>query len=1122
VLPYDLSRRGERLLEPGIVVAGRYRLTRLIGRGGMGAVWSAVDDSAARSVAIKTLVHLPAEGSDAAARLRREARAAARIDHPAVVEIFDAGVLDDGRPFIVMELIDGPSLLEAIGGRGLLALPVTLALLDRLLDVLEAAHLRDVVHRDLKPENIIISRAPRGRDDALRVLDFGISHLEDGLESMLTRRGAMLGTPCYMSPEQARGEAVDARADVYSIGAIAYELVSGLRPYAEHRGIDVLSAMMRGPPIPLATQRPSLPSQLVAWIEHAMERRTVDRFPSAAAARRALRETMRELSLSSEVEAVDLAAILGRGDEALDETLPLGFPSNARIGLEQSGERRSSQSTLPPARATHVPPTPLPPSPFGPRAIALAMLGGLVLGAVNAALTMRAQLASFSAESLVSIHGAGSIVGALLVALAWLLVAIAAPWARTPESARSIAVLGTSQCIYHGYLALFGAAPRLASHPLLATLGHGASLGGVACLPLAYALIGARSPGVRVFLRLNAVGAGIVACFAGTRWWLAQEADGLRAGPLLVGVGIYGTLVALFAAGLLLRGARTIADVDHRGRVRATAAGVGLGGLLLVGNVLAYLGSGRPFFSMLALLPIGLVAYGVIGVDRVIATRARGRADTIAYAQSAAAFVLATFVSVATVMIARSWSSDAQLGLILPPLVSAALCVGMALRLLTLEEPTERTVLLGALMTPFAALQMSILYVVFRPSAAEGLGLSRAAHALFQANTYLWIALTRRLTGRTSERWIEWAAAAVSLIFMPIALSDAYFSGSRRYWFGDFAQASWAFAVYAVVVLAFLGYGLLIAIDGARRAREDARLGRALLPLMLLFLAAITYGDVRAVCGHESYPTSNFSFIPLSLIAWLVLRDELPEVRASLAADVIRPLSSLAVATLSAALVVVVARVGGQRSPWAGALATTLVLVLAIEPLRAVLRSSLDRWLGRDKLDERNVLAALIRIADRVRGHEDLERRARTVLARELGVEELLLLFATPSGGYARGACEITASATWLAELRQSHRPLRIRRRDARSVPAELAPVLGDVDELIVVPCLHAGRIVALAVVVPGPGAPLQGQRALRLLGTVGETLALLADLARDEQRAPAARTSVAGAEAARPSAKRA
>ncbi len=210
---------------------GKYEIEALLGQGGMAAVWRARHVLTGRKVAIKVLDESYIANKQVTRRFLREARAASAVAHPGVVEVLDIDQMDSGLPFIVMEFLEGETLARRIERRGRLEQEEMVRLGGMLLEALEAAHEQGVVHRDLKPENIYVVPAGR-RGEAVKILDFGISHMVEDDQQKLTMTGSVLGTPHYMSPEQAMGETeVDHRADLYAAGVVLYECVVGDVPF---------------------------------------------------------------------------------------------------------------------------------------------------------------------------------------------------------------------------------------------------------------------------------------------------------------------------------------------------------------------------------------------------------------------------------------------------------------------------------------------------------------------------------------------------------------------------------------------------------------------------------------------------------------------------------------------------------------------------------------------------------------------------------------------------------------------------------------------------------------------------------------------------------------------------
>jgi serine/threonine-protein kinase len=275
--------------QTGTVIAEKYRIERLIARGGMGAVYAATHLVSGKRVAVKWM--LPTLGQIAGARERfiGEACATARIDHPNIVDIYDVGN-DGGSVYLVMEYLHGETLSDRLE-REQISAQEAIALLMPALRGVAAAHAHGVIHRDLKPDNIFLCRTAEGEPLEPKVLDFGISKITgpQARDHSLTRSGAVLGTPYYMSPEQVRGARdVDERADVYAFGVMLYEALTGQRPFDAETYNQLILKIATETPAPMTSLNPAVDERLVAVIERAMAREPVLRFPSIEALATAL------------------------------------------------------------------------------------------------------------------------------------------------------------------------------------------------------------------------------------------------------------------------------------------------------------------------------------------------------------------------------------------------------------------------------------------------------------------------------------------------------------------------------------------------------------------------------------------------------------------------------------------------------------------------------------------------------------------------------------------------------------------------------------------------------------------------------------------------------------------
>jgi formylglycine-generating enzyme required for sulfatase activity len=275
-------------LRPAAVLAGKLRLLRPLGQGGMGVVWAARHLTLETDVAVK-LIRPERAAADPAlvARFEREARATARIAHPHVVQVMDYGALDEAVPYLVMELLRGFSLAELLERGGRLSFATARSLVQQVGSALESAHAHGVVHRDIKPHNVFILEESRGYPLFVKVLDFGVAKMlgdaqVPGASPALTETGMVIGSPPYMSPEQLEGSKdVDLRSDLWSLGVIVYETLTGTQPFRGGSFVAVGAAVLKGKYRPASALRPNLPASIDDWLAKALCLDPGGRFQSA-------------------------------------------------------------------------------------------------------------------------------------------------------------------------------------------------------------------------------------------------------------------------------------------------------------------------------------------------------------------------------------------------------------------------------------------------------------------------------------------------------------------------------------------------------------------------------------------------------------------------------------------------------------------------------------------------------------------------------------------------------------------------------------------------------------------------------------------------------------------------
>ncbi|MEZ4364413.1 MAG: serine/threonine-protein kinase [Kofleriaceae bacterium] len=286
-VPLDRRREDHQELI-GSTLSGRYTVTRKVGQGGMGAVYEATHTVIGRRFAVKVLLDKYAKRDALVARLEKEAKLASSIGHEHIIDITDFGVTEDGRTFVVMEFLEGESLAECLQRETRLPEGRILHMVQQAASALSAAHEKGVMHRDIKPENIFLLQ--RRERDFVKVVDFGISKSmnnsdeNEAAEPRLTQTGMVLGTPLYMSPEQARGDDdLDPRVDVYALGVIMYEAATGRVPFQGNNYLSVISQVLGSDPVPPRQLVPELSEEFEALVMRAMAKDREDRYPTCAA-----------------------------------------------------------------------------------------------------------------------------------------------------------------------------------------------------------------------------------------------------------------------------------------------------------------------------------------------------------------------------------------------------------------------------------------------------------------------------------------------------------------------------------------------------------------------------------------------------------------------------------------------------------------------------------------------------------------------------------------------------------------------------------------------------------------------------------------------------------------------
>lgn len=336
-------------INPGLIVAGRYRLLRKLGQGGMGTVWQARNELIDREVAIKMMRPEAAANPVSLQRFFTEAKASGRLRHPNITEIFDLGQAEDGSPFLVLELLQGEALDSVLRRVPALSPVQTLLLGKAICSGLNVAHAKGIVHRDLKPANIYLHRDPITLDVIPKILDFGISKVTgpEAIDHHATHTGTVVGSPTYMSPEQARGVSdIDARADLWSVGVLMYKCLTGRAPFNAANYNALMVSIMTEPHPPIQKWVPTVPTFVSDIIDSCLKKERTDRVSSAKAMLQLIDKAM--LGLNAERAKLELPS-----DDNDDD-----MPTIARGDRSQLLGFLPSQTPSAPASPAVAPPLP--------------------------------------------------------------------------------------------------------------------------------------------------------------------------------------------------------------------------------------------------------------------------------------------------------------------------------------------------------------------------------------------------------------------------------------------------------------------------------------------------------------------------------------------------------------------------------------------------------------------------------------------------------------------------------------------------------------------------------------------------------------------------------------------
>jgi serine/threonine-protein kinase len=352
-----MNQFGSIHVREGDVLAGKYRIERLLGVGGMGVVVAARHEQLDQLVAIKFIRDDALDNDEAVERFLREARSAARLKSEHVARVLDVGRLDSGAPYMVMEFLEGNDLAHTLTHDGPMAVDLAASLMTQVCEAVAEAHAAGIVHRDLKPENLFLTRTVGG-SPKMKVLDFGVSkssRLSDDPRAKLTRTRTILGSPLYMAPEQMRSSRdVDARGDVWALGVVLFELLTGRSPFEAETMPELCLKIISDPPLSLSQLRPAVPTALVEIVERCLEKDRNKRYESASELALALapfvppRNTIYSLPVPGALEASPPVSLfsppiqVSAGGPSRVPSIPAAWGTEGRRESQQAPPRRRS------------------------------------------------------------------------------------------------------------------------------------------------------------------------------------------------------------------------------------------------------------------------------------------------------------------------------------------------------------------------------------------------------------------------------------------------------------------------------------------------------------------------------------------------------------------------------------------------------------------------------------------------------------------------------------------------------------------------------------------------------------------------------------------------------------